>query len=121
MKLVLVIDDEAAVRAVLDRILRRAGYDVVQACNGSEGLERIEQDAPDLVITDLVMPEREGLDTITEIGKRFQGLPVIAMTGADAGELYLSIAGKLGAVRVLSKPFTNDQLLEAVESVFLAS
>ncbi|HVT38704.1 MAG TPA: response regulator [Gemmatimonadaceae bacterium] len=119
MARILVMDDTDEIRALASRILRSDGHTVVAAGNGKEGLRLLGQMKADLVITDIVMPEREGLETITEIRRTHPDLPVIAMSGGGAGAAgdYLSIAKALGARRILEKPFGVSQLIDLVREV----
>ena len=116
---VLVIDDEENIRLMVQQMLKRAGYDAVAAGDGSEGI-RLQREKPaDLVITDLIMPGQEGLETIMEIRRSFPKTKIIAISGGGhAGVLdFLPIATQLGALRTLPKPFTHQQLLGLVKEV----
>lgn len=116
---VLVIDDEDSIRTMVQHMLRRAGYEAVAAADGSEGM-RLQRERPaDLVITDLIMPGQEGLETIIEIRRGFPKTKIIAISGGGhAGVLdFLPIASQLGAMRTLPKPFTHQQLLALVKEV----
>jgi CheY-like chemotaxis protein len=113
---VLVLDDEDEVRSVLMRALQRAGHEVLEAADGREGLDVVRTQAIDLVVTDLVMPEVDGLEFMRELARRRPGIPVIAISGGgvwDARSL-LEVAGALGALRTLSKPFELDAFLSLV-------
>ncbi len=116
MPRVLVIDDDEQVRALLFEILDRAGFDVVEASNGAEGLVCYRAQPADLVITDLIMPEKEGVETIIELRREFPAARIIAISGGgrNAGRDYLQIAAQLGARQTVSKPFTRQQILDAV-------
>jgi DNA-binding NtrC family response regulator len=118
---ILVIDDDAAVRSLTAEALRQVGHRVSEATDGKDGLARFRADGADLVITDLVMPVKEGIETIMELHREFPDTKVIAMSGALHSHDYLQLAGKLGALRTLSKPFTIDRLLSAVENALGAS
>ncbi len=116
MARILIIDDNAALRATLRQMLEHAGHQVTEAANGAEGIRFFEQDAPDLVITDIFMPDKEGIETIIALHRANAELPIIAISGGgrvDAMD-YLTAAKKLGARHALSKPFHRDRLLEAV-------
>lgn len=121
MAVILLVEDDDYFRRVVHLVLQRAGYEVHEACNGEEALRRFAQLRVDLVVTDLVMPEKEGIETITELRKRNPAVPIIAMSGGGTigANLYLQIASRLGAKRVLAKPFQNAELLEAVQSVLM--
>jgi two-component system, chemotaxis family, chemotaxis protein CheY len=120
---VLVMDDEEELRRVLVRALERAGHEVSQAENGSDGLRAIKAHPVDLVVTDLVMPEMDGLEFMRELGRQRPGTRVIAISGGgiwDKGSL-LAVAGMLGAVKTLSKPFELDAFLKLVDEVLAAA
>ena len=116
MARILVIDDEDELRSMLRQMLEFAGHEVAEAVNGAEGIEIYERDAPDLIITDIIMPEQEGVETIIALRRADSALPIIAISGGgrlDATD-FLTMAKKLGARRTLTKPFRRDQLLDAV-------
>jgi DNA-binding NtrC family response regulator len=116
---VLVLDDEEEVLNVLMRALRRAGHEPLGAEDGLEGLHVVRTQPIDLVVTDLVMPEVDGLQFIKELAHLRPGTPVIAISGGgvwDARSL-LEVAGTLGAVRTLSKPFELPEFLSLVDEV----
>jgi DNA-binding response OmpR family regulator len=118
MRTVLLIDDDDVVRAMLTKALARAGYKVVEASDGQQGLELARRASFDLVITDLVMPVQEGVETILTLRRERPRLPIIAISGGvSRSKLYLDIAGKMGAKRILPKPFTPKELIAAVEQV----
>lgn len=118
MARILIIEDDDLLRGVLARSLEMCGHSIVQASNGQEGLDLYRAAPSDLVITDLVMPVKEGVETIVQLRQRAPQLPIIAMSGGVANSnVYLTIAAKIGARRVLAKPFTPRQLLDAVDEV----
>jgi len=114
MARILVIDDESDIRKFLEEILKSAGHEVILAADGREGMERHRTSPADLVITDLFMPNQEGLETIREFRTRFPEVAIIAMSGRAAAVTMLSVAQKFGAVGVLHKPFAADELMAAV-------
>ena len=116
MARILIIDDEDELRSMLRRMLEQAGHQVTEAVDGAEGIKLYEQDRPDLIITDIIMPEKEGVETIIALRRADPDLPIIAISGGGRLEAtdFLTMAKKLGARRTLSKPFRRDQLLEAV-------
>lgn len=120
-KCVLVIDDEDSVRSMTKAALTKAGYQVFWAANGIEGLKVLETQTVELVLTDVLMPEKEGAETIVEIRQRFPSVRIIAMSGGGRTENMrpLKIAGDLGADVLLAKPFDLDNLLAMVESVIV--
>ena len=113
---ILVIDDEALVRATIDAVLSAKGHAVTLATNGRDAMAQLRSAAFDLVITDLIMPEMEGIETIIAIRKELPGLHILAISGGGRMQVgdFLDMAGKLGADAVLRKPFTPDELLDAV-------
>ncbi|HUB81746.1 MAG TPA: PAS domain S-box protein [Bryobacteraceae bacterium] len=115
---ILVVDDEAGVRSFLRDVLQANGHEVIEAANGREAVEKAEAGAVDLVITDIVMPEQEGIETIQTLGRLKPGLPIIAISGAFGGN-FLSVAKLIGANAVLDKP-VNCRLLLAKVAELLA-
>lgn len=115
MALVLVIDDETAMRRMLRKLLEGAGHTVVEAYDGERGLHLFRETSPDLVITDIFMPNKEGVETIREMRELKPNVKILAVSGGNMGELdLLAIVSKLGATQVLSKPFREHELLVAV-------
>jgi hypothetical protein len=110
---ILIADDDAQVRCFLAKLLELEGYDVIQACDGKEAQACCRETPIDLMITDLVMPEQEGLETIRAIRQRWPRFPVIAISGALGGA-YLDLAKRLGADAVFRKPFEPDGILAEV-------
>jgi two-component system response regulator (stage 0 sporulation protein F) len=110
---ILLIEDHTSVRTLLARVLEDAGYQVFEAANGRQGLERFYAQLVDLVLTDLEMPEMNGLEVILELTRAFLDVKVIAMSGRSADELQK--AKLLGARRTLQKPINLDELLRAIQ------
>lgn len=115
---ILLIDDDDIFRDVLASALEHAGHAVRQASNGIEGLRLYRERAAELVITDIVMPEKEGLATIRDIHRDYPSARIIAMSGGLAHDpkLYLHMAEKFGAHAVLAKPFHLADLIKAVNA-----
>jgi len=116
MPKVLVIDDDVLVRDTIVRILERKGYQTLAAPDGRRGLNIFRSEQPDLVITDIIMPEKEGLETIREIHDERPGAKILAISGGGRiGNMdFLEFAGKLGACEILPKPFDPAELLDHV-------
>lgn len=119
MPRILIIDDDEDVRTMVVEVLARAGYQTAEATNGRAGIKLQKETPADLIVTDLIMPEQEGLETIMEIRRLFPQTKIMAMSGGghDGVLDFLPMARKLGASRTLSKPFTTEQLLAAVRDV----
>lgn len=119
MPKILLIDDDEQLRTVLKLVLTSSGYEVSEACNGNEASKIYQQQRPDLVITDLLMPDKEGLEVIMELRRRDDEVKIIAISGGGRGSAvnYLDVAGKLGAQQTLAKPFTMEKLLRTVREV----
>ncbi|MBI3246646.1 MAG: response regulator [Deltaproteobacteria bacterium] len=116
---ILVIDDEAQVRDVLRQMLEKAGYEVVEAPEGAEGLQLHRKHPVDLIITDIVMPGKEGIETILALRKCVPKVKIIAISGGGHMNKLdlLSVAQEFGAARTLAKPFARKELLAAVQEV----
>lgn len=113
---ILVIDDELTVRQTICDVLEASGYSTEGACDGEEGLQKYKNGRFDLVITDIVMPNKEGIETIREIRQQDPACRIIAMSGRERGGI-LPMAKKLGASGTLTKPFTASQLLETLAGI----
>ncbi len=112
---ILVIDDEKDIREAVIGFL--SGYQVVEAENGMDGLELVKSEKPDLIITDIVMPELQGIEFITRLNKVKKYIPVIVMSGNTVGKEYLKAAELLGAVATIEKPFDFDDLKRCVDDI----
>ena len=117
MARILVIDDDEIVAATIRMMLESGGHEVRQLEHGAQALDMLKQEAIDLVITDLLMPEQDGIEIIKQIGTLADAPPVLAISGGGVAgnELYLRAAGALGAADTLPKPFTSKSLLAKVE------
>lgn len=122
MPKVLVIEDDDSFRNVLVQMLAKAGYDVRQAGDGNQALTVCAQFGPDLVLTDIIMPDKEGLETIQELLEIKPGMKIIAMSGGGkfGPNSYLPLAEKLGAKATLQKPFMREELLNTITTVLQA-
>ena len=117
MARILIIDDDAATRRILEHALTSAGHEVAAASDGEQGIQLHRLRPADLVITDLFMPNKEGIETIAELTREFPQLAIIAMSGGHATSAsMLKVAQLLGEVRVLEKPFDSETLLAAVNA-----
>jgi two-component system response regulator (stage 0 sporulation protein F) len=114
MVTILVMDDDAPIRTLLSAALQSAGYLVVEASNGHEGLRLYRQKPADLVIVDILMPELNGPDTIMELTREFLGIKVIAISGVFGEDYMKKTAKLLGARQMFRKPFGMEELLRAV-------
>jgi YesN/AraC family two-component response regulator len=123
METILIIDDEAQIRSMVRLILERAGYTVREAQDGSDGIRLFREDPAELIITDLIMPNKDGIGMIIELKKDFPDLKIIAMSGGGLNrpEGYLRGAQKLGAACTLSKPLNRSDLLRAVKDTLKGS
>ncbi len=116
---ILVIEDDDEIRSLLKVLLTRAGHKVDLASDGNEGIHSFRTNPADLIITDLVMPGKEGLETIVDLKREYPQLKIIAISGGGLyGERnYLNAARLCGATVTFRKPFRNDELLEAVDKL----
>jgi len=117
---ILIIDDEELFRQMLKQMLEQAGHEVSEAADGDKGLAMFHKQPADLVITDIFMPEKEGIATIHDLKAEFPDLKVIAVTGGGykrRGFEYLEFAEKIGADRALHKPFQRQEILTAIEEL----
>lgn len=116
---ILLIDDDRDLRTMLTRALVRFGYSVTEADNGREALARLETTTFDLLVTDIIMPDMEGIELILKLRRSMPQLPVIAMSagGRIGPDSYLSLARRSGAAVTLVKPFGLDEFIAAVKTV----
>ena len=116
---ILIIDDDQQILNMLSQILKRAGYEVVEALDGKQGLKLYRENPTDLIITDIIMPEKEGIETIMELQRDFPDVKIIAISGGGhiLSENYLYMARVLGVQRTFAKPIARDELLKAVSEL----
>ncbi len=117
---ILVIDDDDQMRDLLQAILEREGYEVIIAEDGKIGTRLFQQNLPDLVLTDLLMPEKEGIETIMDLKREYPETKIIAISGGGnhvGPDNYLKLARKIGANYALKKPFERKELLETIDVV----
>ncbi len=119
MARILIIDDEPQIRSMLKLMLERDGYEVVEAPDGVEGISVYRQNPADLIITDLIMPNKDGIGMIIELKKEFPEVKIIAMSGGGLNKPdgYLKGAKKLGASCTLTKPIDREEMLRVVAAI----
>ena len=119
MARILIIDDDEKFLKMFQQMLERAGHDVMTAPNGKVGMKLFRKDPTGLIITDIFMPEKEGIETIIELKNEFPTVKVIAISGGGrkGNFKYLEAVEALGANRTFSKPFERQEMLEAIEEL----
>jgi len=119
MARILIIDDDTHVLVTLRKMLEREGFEVVMATDGKEGVECYREHPTDLIITDLIMPEKEGIETIMELRRDFPDAKIIAISGGARNNpaTYLGLAENLGAQYIFSKPVDRKDFLKAVQDL----
>jgi DNA-binding response OmpR family regulator len=119
MAKIYVFDDEPSILLMIKKMLEKAGYEVDIALNGKEGMELFKRNVPDLLITDIIMPEKEGLETIFELRRKYPELKIIAISGGGRIDPYGYLPGAklFGANMVFQKPLVQKELLQAVSSL----
>lgn len=117
---VLLVEDDSQVREMLLETLKQEGHDVTEASNGKEAVTAYRANPPDIVITDIIMPGQDGVETIHTIRREFPNAKIIAISGGSAnirGEYLLGTADALGALKTFSKPVDVGELLDAIDSL----
>ena len=119
MARILVVDDEVLLRKLVRKMLEEVGHQVAEATNGNEALAMVERTPPDLVIMDVLMPEREGIETIASLRRAKSAIPILAISGGGRTRMteFLTVAEKFGAQGSLRKPFDQKALLDAVQNL----
>lgn len=119
MNRILLVDDDDDFRRMIQLTLQKFGYEVIEARNGKEALRLQRESGADVMLTDLIMPEQEGLETIQAFRRQFPHVNIIAMSGGGRYNLtdFLATARLFGAKRTLVKPFAKEALLAAVQAV----
>ena len=117
IKKILVVDDEYPIVNLLDSMLSAQGYEVLSAYDGKQGLELYMQQKPDLVITDIVMPDMEGIELIRKLKKIDKEVAIIVISGNPLGEQFLKTASLLGARSTLQKPFSSSELIQVITEI----
>lgn len=115
-KHILVVDDDDMMRSFVKELLTINKFKITEADNGKSGLKAFLENTPDLVITDIIMPEMEGISFIKELRSHDKSIPIIAMTGNVHGRMeeFLDISAKLGADEILRKPIKSQDFLDAI-------
>ena len=118
-KHILVVDDDEMMRSFVKELLSMNNYSITEAANGKDGLKQFRDNPPDLVITDIIMPEMEGITFIRALRDINKDIPIIAMTGNVHGRMeeYLEISSQLGADAVLRKPVKSKEFLETIDKL----
>jgi len=120
MAKILIIDDDAQVRKFIRKIIENEGHEATEAQDGKVGIKLFKTESVDLVITDIVMPEKEGIETIMELKRNDPNVKIIAISGGG-GQIgpgdYLRLAENLGAIFTIRKPFTRTEMMEAINKV----
>jgi len=121
MSYILVVDDNEHIRTVVRRILEREGHTVIEIMDSEQVPDMIKTNNFDLIITDILMPGKEGISTIMELRKEYPELKIIAISGGGSYEPYgyLDMAKRVGANRTIPKPFNRQELLDVVNDVLL--
>lgn len=120
MSKILIIDDDESTRTLLRLIMEEAGYYIVEAEDGNKGIKLFRENTIDLVITDIIMPEKEGIETIIDLRKMCQDIIIIAISASSSHALpysYLDMAEKFGAQMILDKPINKEKLLTSVKTL----
>jgi len=115
MARILVIEDDPEMQRSLEKALRLAGHEVTLTSDGQEGMKSYRLDPAAVVITDLFMPNQDGIETMINLRREFPEAKIVAISGNISASSMLSVAKKLGAIVVLEKPFAIDALLAAVD------
>ncbi len=116
MKQILIIDDERQVRTVLKKILEREGFNVIVASDGKEGMDLFNKEPADLVVTDIIMPEKEGVEVIRQLKKGYKNVPIIAISGGGQipAKAHLDSVKLFGVDAVFEKPVDKEEFLNAI-------
>ena len=118
------IDDESPIRGILRELLEEEEHEIVEACNGNDATKKLSIESVDMVITDLVMPEKSGIDLILELKQEYPDLPILALSGGGGitGRFdYLQIAKLIGANAIMNKPFQNNEVKQKVSDMLVSN
>jgi len=118
-KHILIVDDDDMLRSYVKELLKLNNYIVSEAADGKEGLREFKENTPDLVITDIIMPDKEGLEIILEMKKKRPEVKIIAISGGGriSPDSYLECAAHFGASRIFQKPFKQKEIITAVKEL----
>jgi DNA-binding response OmpR family regulator len=119
MSWIMIADDDLDFRGMLKMLLERHGHQVMEACDGFEATRICRDRIPDLAVVDIIMPNKEGLELITDLRRNSPEVPVMAVSGGGriGPDTYLELARKMGADRILTKPFPLDEFMTAVDEL----
>lgn len=119
MAYILIVDDDKAIRQMLRKMLEAAGHEVDEAEDGRPGEKSIDRRLPDLLITDIIMPDQEGIGLILSVRRKYRALKILAISGGGriTNTDYLQMAKELGADEILTKPFRREELLNTVRKL----
>jgi CheY-like chemotaxis protein len=120
MAVILLVDDDERLRRTLGRMLATAGHDVVEAENGNVALAILPVCQPQIVITDVFMPEKDGIETVKELREQFPDVKILGMTGGGREPRFYSLLEAFLVAGILRKPFEREALLEAVDRLLAA-
>lgn len=123
MKKILLVDDESSIRMMVRAVLDEGKYTFDEASNGTEALAKMETEEFDLIITDVIMPDCDGIELVMTVRRKLPDIKVIVMSGGGRvrADHYLNLAEKLGATRVFEKPFNTAELRAAVRELLFGS
>ncbi len=117
---ILVVDDEPMIREGLKVALEMEGHRATTACDGNEAIRLVEENRPQLIITDIIMPESDGIEVITTVKEKNPEIKILAISGGGriSAKDHLHIAKQLGASGVLAKPFSTEDLICEINKLF---
>ncbi|MEJ2212740.1 MAG: response regulator [Gammaproteobacteria bacterium] len=118
MAKILIIDDDSITLMKLKAMLEQANHEVVSINDGIHAMNAISENIPEMVITDIIMPEQEGIDTVMQIVENYPDLPVVTMSGDQLGINFLELSKSLGASATLRKPIDKDELHKLLNEFF---
>ncbi|MBF0549876.1 MAG: response regulator [Deltaproteobacteria bacterium] len=119
MAKILVVDDDRSLRKMLCLTLRKDGFEAIEAADGNQAIKLVESESVDLVLTDIVMPDKEGIQLIIELKRTNPEIKIIAMSGGGLAlsELYLTMAKQVGADQIIAKPIFRDDLINMIRQL----